>query len=467
MKHDLDVLYALLRNDLASYVMKVFGTVDGSQPYLHNWHIDVIADHLEKVQRGEITRLIINLPPRNLKSIAASVAFSTWLLGKDPAARLVCASYSGELSKSLSRDCLKVMLSPWYRRTFPKTHLDPKKTSVDEFATTANGYRLATSVEGTLTGRGGNTLIIDDPIKPNEALSPTRRKTLEKWYQGTLYSRLDDKVNGAIIIIMQRVHEDDLVSYVMEKEDWVHLNLPAIADEDERFELSDGRILTRKKGEVLHPEREPLGILDKLRETLGSYYFEAQYLQHPIPEKGNIINIDWFNTYEELPSSASTSDKIVQSWDTAMAENDDNDYSVCTTWATRGDIYYLIDVYRERLNFPNLKKKVIEQAQRFKASVVLIEDIGSGKSLIQQLKSERKLQPIAFKPEGSKVERMFAQSANIEAGYVYLPSKASWLDSFKSELRAFPNGKHDDQVDSLSQFLTWIKERQPFFYIGD
>ena len=302
MEHERAVLDALLRHDLCSFIMKTFGTVDGSRLYKHNWHIELLANYLEKAFRREIKRLIITLPPRSLKSICASVAFPAFALGHDPSLRIVCASYSADLSGKHARDCRTVMEAMWYRRLFPRTRINRKKNAEDEFETTAKGYRLSTSVGGTLTGRGGNIIIIDDAIKPHDALSETKRLGVNQWFDGTLYSRLDNKQDDVIILIMQRVHEDDLVAHVLENEGWTHLRLPAIADEHERFDLGDGRIFVRAPGEALHPDYESLETLEKIRNRLGSFFFNAQYQQTPVPVGGNMVRWEWFKNYDEVPA---------------------------------------------------------------------------------------------------------------------------------------------------------------------
>ena len=459
MTHNRDILNAALREDLASFIAKTYATVDGSQPFLSNWHIELMADRLERAYRGEITRLLITLPPRNLKSICASVAFPAWVLGKDPTARFICSCYSGDLSGKHARDCRAVLESAWYREAFPKTRLNKKKTAEGDFETTAKGYRFSTSVGGTLTGRGGNFLIIDDPIKPDDAFSEPKRNSVKQWFDGTLYSRLDDKRTGVIVLIMQRIHVDDLAAHVLEKENWTHLNLPAIAESHERHELRDGRVFTRDPGDVLHDEREPIEVLEKVKANLGAFYFNAQYQQTPVPACGNLLKWEWFESYDELPPTTSSNDEVVQSWDTAMKAHDGSDWSACTTWAIRGEDYYLIDVFRARLDFPTLKRKVEELKIEFSATTVLIEDKGSGTGLIQQLRNENKVRPIDIQPEGSKADRIVAQSAQIEAGRVHLPATATWLEEFRVELLGFPLSKHDDQVDSLSQFLGWIGDR--------
>ena len=194
--------------------------------------IEVIASELEACRRGETKRLIICVPPRSLKSHCASVAFPAWLLGHNPSTQIICASYGQDLSNKLAMDCRSLMSSEWYRGLFP-TRLSGQRQAVAEFMTDAQGFRLATSVGGVLTGRGGEFLIIDDPLKPDEALSETQRNAANEWYRHTLYSRLNNKETGCIILIMQRLHEDDLVGHVLQQDEWKVLKFPAIAPKDE------------------------------------------------------------------------------------------------------------------------------------------------------------------------------------------------------------------------------------------
>src|SRR5271169_5672544 len=225
----------------------------------HN-HNELIASKLQACLDGQTTRLIINLPPRNLKSHAATVCFPAYVLGHKPSAQIICASYGQQLADKHSLDCRTLMGSKWYRGVFG-VRLSPRKQSVQEFLTTANGSRLATSVGGVLTGRGADVIIIDDPLKPDEAVSQTQRQACNDWYDHTLYSRLNDKRTGCIIIIMQRLHEDDLVGHVIGHESWEVVSLPAIAQQHERHEYQTPygwMRFERKEGEALHPTREPV-----------------------------------------------------------------------------------------------------------------------------------------------------------------------------------------------------------------
>jgi hypothetical protein len=231
-------LDALLREDFVSFLNKTFVEVSGGDQFLGNWHIDAIAWELKQIQDGNNTRLIVTMPPRYLKSIAISVAWPAWMLGHKPQLRFVCVSYSKELASKHASDCRAVMQTDWYQRIFPKTRLRKGSMAEMDFGTTQGGGRLSTSVGGTLTGRGGDIIVIDDPIKPDEAHSETTRKTVLHWFSNTLLSRLNDKKTGSIVLVMQRLHEEDLAGHLLEAGGWHHLSLPAIAETD--LEIATG-----------------------------------------------------------------------------------------------------------------------------------------------------------------------------------------------------------------------------------
>jgi predicted phage terminase large subunit-like protein len=451
------VLRAILRTDLRFFIRKVFATVSPGETYLHNWHVDAVVHQLMRVHSGESRRLLINQPPRSLKSICASVGYVAWLLGHDPRRRVIVASYSGDFAAELHRQFRMVASADWYAALFPDLRW-AKETGL-ELITTQGGSRYATSVGGTLTGRGADLIIVDDPLNANEVYSEPARKRVIGWYGGALVSRLNNKQTGSIIAIMQRLHEDDLAGHLIRQRGWDHLDMPAIALEDEIIELGHNRSHVRRVGDVLHPERESREALEAIKAEVGSLLFSAQYQQRPVPVEGNLMRRSWFKTYDTLPASSSGT-KIVQSWDVAMITGGQNDYSACTTWLTHGHDAYLIHVYRGRLEYPDLRRKVIALATEYRATTVLIENAGPGMNLLQDLRDTMPFgmtRPIGVKPEGCKIDRMAAQSAKIEAGHVYLPNSAPWLGEFLTELLSFPNGRHDDQVDSVSQFLRWLQ----------
>jgi hypothetical protein len=230
-----------------------------------------------------------------------------------------------------------------------------------------------------LTGRGGDIIIIDDPLKPDDAYSEAKRNAANEWFKNTLLSRLDDKRTGAIVIVMQRVHMDDLTGFVTDQSDeWQILNLPAIAEADEDILMSATEVHHRKIGEALSPVREPLSVLENLKRQLGTDAFSAQYQQMPVPPGGAMIKRHWINRYDKLPPQEERL-TILQSWDTANKGGPENDFSVCTTWiVTRGvRRRYLIDVWRKRVDYPELKSTVQILANKHKAKLILVEDIGA------------------------------------------------------------------------------------------
>lgn len=454
---------ALTRLDFQVFAERVFAELNGATSYADNFHIGVICARLEALRRGEIKRLIINVPPRSLKSIIASVAFPAFLLGHEPTLKIVAASYGQELADALARDCRQVMQQEWYRRVFPKTKLEPSRQAVHAFETTAGGERLATSVGGPFTGFGGAFIIVDDPIKPSDALSDVERGKANEWFNHTMHSRLNSKVEGAVVVVMQRLHEDDFVAHILPLDDWEVLSFPAIAQEDEAHVVVSPHgsyVHRRAKGEALHPTFEPLESLEKTRKILGNAYFSAQYLQAPTAAGGNLIKEAWFARFEA--DSPPKFDKVIQSWDTSNKVSELNDYSVCTTWGVKGKHVYLIHVLRKKMEYPDLKRTVIQHANLYDAYTVLIEDRASGTQLYQDLRREGLKGVTAYQPKGDKILRMRNQTPAIEGGCVHLPHQAPWLADYLQELMAFPKSGHDDQVDSTAQALDYIGKPNDF-----
>ncbi|MFY9970970.1 MAG: phage terminase large subunit, partial [Roseiarcus sp.] len=459
-------LHALLRADFYSFLVRSFAELHAGQSFSPAWHAEVLAAKLQGVGEGRVKRLIVNVPPRHLKSLAASVALPAWLLGHDPTLSVVNVTYAQDLSEKFARDCRAVMTSPWYQSLF-STKLASSREPLAELATTSGGSRMATSVGGVLTGRGADVILIDDPLKPTDAMSESRRRAANDWFDSTLYSRLNDKAKGSIVIVMQRLHEDDLAGHVLRQGGWEVVSFPAIAEGDEHFAIETPfgpREFRRPAGEALAPEREPLATLSRIRATIGEMNFASQYQQAPAPAGGAMIKAAWFRRFDlnEIPSppdSIRGFDRIIQSWDTANKPSELADYSVCTTWGLKGPNFYLLDVLRRKLSFPELKRAVIDEDRRFSPEAILIEDRASGTQLIQELIWAGCSRATRFSPSGDKVMRLHAQAATIENGFVFLPEEAPWLADYLAELLAFPAGRHDDQVDSTAQALAWAKQR--------
>ncbi len=446
----------LLRQNLSSFIARSFMTVNPVTEYVHNWHIDLIAEYLKACANGDVRRLIINMPPRAMKSLCISVAWPAWLLGHNPGARIIVSSYSRALAVKHSLDSRLILKEDWYKYLFPDTELSKDQKEKTKYLTTKRGFRLATATGATLTGEGGNFLIVDDPINAVKALSDKARQKTIDWFEQAFMSRLDDKKKGIVVIVMQRLHQDDLAGHLLKKGGWDHLCLPALFES--RTELKYGTLKkVVKKGEILHEGLDNLETLDRVKLDLGSYAFAAQYQQNPIPREGGIIKKEWIRFFDKLPEAL---ERIVQSWDTAIKASNNNDYSVCTTWGVLENAYYLIDVFRKQMEYPELKATLIRLAEAYNPSAILIEDKASGQSLIQDLKRESRLPIVPIKVNQDKIIRMSKASTLFEAGKITIPIKASWKYDYETELLHFPSSANDDQIDSTSQALNWLNNKK-------
>jgi predicted phage terminase large subunit-like protein len=459
-------MYAdVLRHDLCAFTHRSFLELNPREEFLSSWHIERLAAKLEEVRRKSCKQnIIINVPPRHLKSHVISIAFPAWLLGHDPSKHILSVTYAQDFSDSLARKSRTLMTSPFYQALFD-TRLSKGREAVSDFETTAGGGRFSTSVGGVLTGRGADIIIIDDPLKADDALSEARRRSVNEWFDNTLRSRLNSQEKGVTIIVMQRLHADDLVAHVQQHESWDVLSFPAIAEQDETYDFLTPygrRRVHRSTGEILQPALLSPTALEAQRRGMTEYNFVAQYQQDPQPPSGIIVKREWLKYYEpgDLPKQFN---QILQSWDTAIKHTELSNFSACTTWGLKDKRLFLLDVYRRKLEFPDLKQAVRELAARHRAQIVLIEDKASGSSLIQELRAEQFSQVQAAPAlDGDKVMRLLAQTAKIKGGFVLLPKHAPWLEAYLSELISFPNSKYDDQVDSTVFALAWSTLHPPY-----
>lgn len=449
------ILRAILRQDFSSFIHKVFCTINPGMRYLPNWHIDLIADYLENTRKGHIKRLIINMPPRALKSVCVSVAWPAWVLGQDPSKRILAASYSHMLGIKNSMDTRFVMESDWYKSLFPRTILSKKHNQKSKFMTTEHGFRFATSVGGSVTGEGGDILIIDDPHNPTHIHSPKLRGKAIEWFEQTFSSRLNDRASGAIVLVMQRLHECDLSGHLISSAPnvWEVLKIPAISEAETIFYIKGKERLVRE-GEFLHASRDTLESMTRLEQEIGTQNFAAQYLQSPISRSISMVDLDLLGYYDTLPDML---EYYVHSWDTAIKISEDSDYSVCTIWGVSNNVYYLIDLVRKRMAYPELKTVSESLIQKYLPKVVLIEDKASGQSLIQDLCSQGIQGILGQKPKLDKITRFASVIPLIQAGSVLFPRNKAWMKQLLDEMTLFPHSKHDDVVDSISQFLSYSK----------
>ncbi|MFN3225641.1 MAG: phage terminase large subunit [Hyphomicrobiales bacterium] len=471
------VLHAVISERFSPFLSWAARSLIADNDFAMNWHLKTMAYHLDRVALGQIKRLIITLPPRSLKSITASVALPAWVLGRDPQKRVLCASYSEELARDHAEQFRRLVGQAVFHEAFPAFSLAGGRDTQLQQRTSQGGFRLATSVGGTLTGRGGDILIVDDPIRAGGVMSEAERQRVNTWYSQTLASRLDNPEEGAIIVVMQRLHEDDLVGHLTAEPDhpWTLVNIPAIAETPQQHQLSynPDDVYQREIGSVIDPRRTGPETLQQIRCNLGDRDFNAQYQQNPTPFGGNIIKrteLHYFDD-ETYKRAQQGQHMVLQSWDTAQKTGEHNDYSVCTTYAVTQTGIFLIHVRRARLEADELLEAAIKQAHRFGANRILIEDTQSGTGLAQQLRTRINARVVPLHPLEDKDARLRAVSYMIRHGGVVFPDMANtpnsaaaygtldWLEPFERELLSFPAGRHDDQVDSLTQALGYLRTK--------
>lgn len=448
---------AVLRTDFVSFLQKCFATLHPGKTLTVEWMHRAMAYALAQCAAGAAPQSIITMPPRSLKSVTFSVAWPAWLLGHDPTVKIMCVSYGDEPMTRFSRDCRSIMQSSWYCELFPATVL--VKATETDLETSMGGTRLAKSVNGSLTGFGGEWIILDDPMNALDVRSKEAREKAIDRFRLTLANRLNDKATGKIIVVMQRLHEGDLVGFLLEIGGWTELRLPAKAVEDEDIPIGPGQFYSRKEGELLQPTREPQEVLDRYRALMGPSDFEAQYQQAPIPDAGNVVKREWIQFYMTLPDRSRG--RIVLSIDTAQKVEPSNDYTVITVWLWIDNDHYLLDVHRERCDYPRLRNLVLERWDSERAERMLIEEGGSATALIQELRAHRgEIIVVPIRATESKSVRVGTASGLFQNHRVHFPKDASWLPETMAEVLGFPGAKHDDIIDSISQYLNWVRTQQ-------
>lgn len=463
MTVDRDLADALSRTHFGAFTYAAYKALNPGKRLTPNWHIDAICYQIQQMVNGETrARLVLNLPPRTLKSFVVSVALPAWLLGRDPTSRIICASYNDELSGGFSRDCRALLETPFYQRVFPGTKLNPKKASEGEFETTRRGSRLATSVGGTLTGRGGSVLLIDDPLKGNDASSEIARQNALDWFSNTALSRLDNPAESLILVAMQRLHADDLSGVLIER-GWPSLVIPAIAIEPVDYLLGDDEFYHRPAGELLQPGRDSPEAIEELKSEVGSHVFAAQYQQNPTPPDGNMVRLEWLRRYDVCPDRKSFV-RVVLSCDPAGKTGANNDYTAITIVGVQRNALYLLHVCRGHWTVMQMREQIIALAAEWKVDLIIVEDTSSGMSLIPLLKEEPKLDVTGRRPDADKETRLARQQGRFEAGRILLPTEAPWLADFETELLAFPSARYDDQVDALLLFLDWYTVNEAYIH---
>jgi|TARA_R110002020_G_scaffold88900_5_gene217726 predicted phage terminase large subunit-like protein len=457
-----------MRRSLKEFTKSCWPTIEPGREFFDNWHIDAISEHLQAVVEGDIKRLIINIPPRHMKSISVAVALPAWAWTIQPEKRFLFASYAASLSVRDSVKCRRLITSPWYQNHFGSGfNLTGDQNQKQRFENDKTGQRIATSVDGALTGEGGDIIVIDDPHNVREAESSAVREGVLEWWDQAMQTRLNDPKTGAFILIMQRVHENDLTGHILanEHEEWDHLCLPARYEighptpPRSRLYFTDPRT---KEGELLWPERLDEGTLLQLERSLGAYASAGQLQQRPMPKGGGILRAEWWVPWDgdDLPDI----EYVIQSWDTAFSTKEKSSYSARTTWGVfrkAGQVNAIVlDMWYDRVTYPELRRIAQDSYYEYEPDAVLIEKKASGQSLLQDLRMAG-IPVLEYSPDRDKEARAHASSALLEDGRIWFPSNKKWAKNLIDICAAFPAGDNDDIVDTCTQ--AWLRLRKGWF----
>ena len=435
------------------FLQRVFAELEG-EPLKSLEYVDALSLALQQATEKDAGRLLVTIPPRHLKSVAAAIALPAWLLGRDPAAKVMIATYSDTLSAEHAEKFSRIVNAPWYKRLFTNTRA--ASSNKYEWRTTAGGARYGVSLGGTVTGFGADVIIIDDILKGAEARQEVMRARARQFYTETLRSRLNNPRTGSIIAIMQRLHEDDFPAFLLEHGRYHHLNLPATAEEDEDIPLHRGAVWKRAKGHILDPYRFTPAGLAELEKEMGRVAFTAQYQQRPVLPDGAVIDMKQLKLVDAPPTKEECTYRM-QSWDTAVETGPNCSYSVCTTWGYKDGVWYLLDLFRARLDGADLKARIVQLNKKWDPYQVLIEKTNASRIMWSAMRQEGDLIPVLMAPDGSKLDRLVPQLDWLYDGYVAFPCQSDWWPALRDEMRAFPESRFDDQVDSISQFIRWAR----------
>jgi predicted phage terminase large subunit-like protein len=461
MDSDIDQASTLTRDDLIQLARVDFWVfVELAFPVLHPGeslvfapYLEVLASLLTSCTKRQKRRVIVNLPPRYMKSDMVSILYTAWRLGIDPTTKFICISYGDDLAHALSARTRKLMLSPFYREIFPGTVLAKKST--DHLVTTEDGYRYATAVGSDITGFGADEIIIDDPLQPDDAVSELAKQKVREWVQTSVLTRFNNPATGVLILVMHRLAPDDLSHTLQASGGYFVLKLPLVAEKQERFEHENRLIMKRSPGEWLNPDRMTADEFEALKAETAPHVFAAQYQQRPTAGGSGMCSIERLRRYDKVPNF----ELMIHSWD--IGATLDGNATVCTKWGLQretklGDVLYLTDVIKLKAELPDVRAAIKVQDKLDTPALIIVDGVGVGLGIVQDLHREnyRHVYPYTKATNlsiTSKIERFGRTLLHLYDHRVAIPNSAPFLDDFLYEVAAFPNGAEDDQVDSMSQ----------------
>jgi predicted phage terminase large subunit-like protein len=459
-----------LADDFAAFFKRAWTVLHPNRPLIWSWHYDYLCEHLMLVKQRRLLRLIINVPPRTAKSTLITIAYPVWVWLTEPEHNFMAASYSLDLSAEHSVMRRKLLQSTWLQPLWgDRFQMSADRNQVGQFMNDRGGQMIATSVGATVMGRGCDTAILDDPLSANQALSVAERTTANNWIDSTLRSRLNDPATGAIILVMQRLHELDTTGFLLQQEPdaWRHVRIPLEAEEDERwvFPIS-GRVVQRMRGEVLQPERFTAAVVKEKRSH--RLVFFAQYQQSPAPSEGNLIKRGEARYYGGTnPATGHADEKLPETFDLKLISVDcsfknaaTSDYVAIGVIGVKGRRRYVLNIVNSHLDAAATEAEIRRQRDVHPPiGIVLVEDKANGPAVIQRLKINVP-GVIAINPQGGKDGRMYAVAGEWQAGDWYVDRNAAWTEGFIQQITMFPRAAHDDMADMMSQASCWLLQNR-------
>lgn len=447
---------------LDSFIQQAWSVIEPGTTYVDNWHIGLIAEHLQAINDGELRRLIINIPPRHMKSIEATVCYPAWTWTKRPEKRFIKVSYSDALSRKhniLTRDIIQ---SPWYQENWgDRFTMKDDVNRQNEFENNHHGMMYSTSVGGAITGNGADVIIIDDPQNPLMANSETERQNSIDFFKNTLQTRLNDPKTGAFIIIMQRLHENDLTGYILSEDlGYTHLCLPAEAPERTIITFpKSGKQIIREEGEILNPQRFDAEVLTGLKKSMGSLQYAGQFQQVPAPAEGVIFKREWLQSFYRDGAAPNTQD--IQSWDMAFTKSEGSAKVAGFVMGRHGADIYIKDLVNDKMTFTESVAAVRTLSGKWcRARAKVVENKANGPAIVDLLKKEIPGM-VEFNPKGSKEERAISVTPYFEAGNIHFPDPKThpWVDDLIRDLLIFPKGTFKDTTDALVQGILYLMDK--------
>jgi predicted phage terminase large subunit-like protein len=435
--------------------------VEPASVYNHNWHIDAISEHLEAAYRGEIKKLLINIPPGCMKSLLTCVFGPAYAWTQQPGLAWIFASFDAKLTARDAEKTLRLLQSDWFKSRWGNVVSVSDEAAITEYVTLQGGFRFATSVAGKATGRHPDIVVVDDPIKPKEVTKITLEATIN-WWRSTMLSRARDPMTVRRICIMQRLHQRDLAGVFIEEGGWEHLCIPMRFEPHAKCVTSLWEDPRTEDGELMWPSRHRDPELRANEIEMTPAVVAAQNQQRPAPEGGLVFLREWFQTYSRAETPKF--DAMCQSWDCAFKAIDSSDYVVGQVWGRKGGQFYLLDEVRARMTFSDTCAAIRAMRAKWpKVSAILIEDKANGPAVESVLCKEI---PgiVMINPQGGKESRANAASPFFEAKNVFHPNPSAaadaWVEEHREELANFPTGTYDDRVDACTQALIWLAERR-------